>query len=108
MTAALARISVLSLALLCLHACTWVKLDDNAKRIRVMDSAETLGGCTLKGEITAAVKDRILLVKRERAKVADEVEALARNEAVKLGADTIAPASEMRAGERQYNAYQCK
>lgn len=99
-----------TVVLLCagMQACTWVKLDDAAKRIRVMDASDSLSACEDKGEITAAVEDRILSVKRERTKVLDEVEALARNSAVELGADTIAPSSELAGGERRYRAYRCK
>jgi len=90
------------------NGCTWVKLEDSAKRIRVMNSNDNLSSCVDKGEITASVEDRILSIKRERTKVLDEVEALARNSAVELGADTIAPSSELAGGERRYRAYRCK
>ena len=91
-----------------LQGCTWVKLEDAAKRVRVMSASDSLSSCEDKGEITASVEDRILSVKRERTKVLDEVEALARNSAVELGADTIAPSSELAGGERRYRAYRCK
>jgi len=90
------------------NGCTWVKLEDSAKRVRVMSTSDSLSSCEDKGEITASVEDRILSVKRERTKVLDEVEALARNSAVEMGADTIAPISELAGGERRYRAYRCK
>jgi hypothetical protein len=101
---------IFTAALLCvgIQGCTWVKLEDAAKRIRVMDASDSLSSCEDKGEITASVEDRILSIKRERTKVLDEVEALARNSAVELGADTIAPSSELAGGERRYRAYRCK
>jgi Domain of unknown function (DUF4156) len=102
------KIALSMLILLSANACTWVKLEDAAKRVRVMDNTGSLSGCEDKGEITASVEDRILSIKRERTKVLDEVEALARNSAVDLGADTIAPSSELAGGERRYRAYRCK
>lgn len=95
--------------LLCLmSACSFVPLDDNGKRVRVVSSAAETEGCESKGEITASVRDKLAFYKRDRAKVSDEVEALARNEAATVGADTIRALSELSEGGRTFSAFKCK
>lgn len=91
-----------------LGACTWVALEDSGKLIRVVTSADAIQGCENKGEITASVRDKIAFVDRDTAKVNDEVEALARNQAAELGADTIIAVSELDHGSRRFDAYRCK
>ena len=94
----------------CLYAtgCTWVKLEDAGKRIRVASESDQVSACTPKGEIDVSVKDRIAFVRREAAKVSDELETLARNQANTLGADTIFAKGPVVDGRRGYSAYQCK
>jgi hypothetical protein len=96
---------VLSIAL---AGCNWVVLNPEGKRVRVASSSSNVVGCEPKGEITASVRDRIAFMDREPAKVADEVEALARNEAANLGADTILPQGEVVDGGRTYSSFRCK
>jgi hypothetical protein len=91
-----------------LSGCTWVALEPEGKRVRVVSSASNVEGCEAKGEITASVRDRIAFMDREPAKVADEVEALARNEAANLGADTILAQGDLADGARTYASYRCK
>lgn len=91
-----------------LGACTWVALEDSGKLVRVVSSADAIQGCQNKGEITASVRDKIAFVNRDSAKVNDEVEALARNQAAELSADTIIAVSELDNGSRRFDAYRCK
>jgi hypothetical protein len=94
--------------LIALSGCTWVALEDSGKRIRVVSSASEVEGCENKGEITASVRDKVAFVNRDAAKVNDEVEALARNQAAELGADTIRAASELDHGSKRFDAFRCK
>ena len=91
-----------------LGACTWVALEDSGKLVRVVNSSDAVQGCQLKGEITASVRDKIAFVNRDSAKVKDEVEALARNQAAELSADTIIAVGELDHGSRRFDAYRCK
>ena len=88
--------------------CTWVALEDAGKRVRVVTSAAEVDGCESKGEITASVRDKVAFVSRDPAKVNDELEALARNQAAELGADTVRGVSEMSNGSKRFDAYRCK
>ena len=96
------------LAVACLSGCTWVPLEQSGKTIYVVDSAADVANCREQGEITASVRDRIAFYQRQEAKVADEVETLARNQAADLNADTLLVASELDNGERRYKAYRCR
>jgi hypothetical protein len=93
---------------LLIGACSFVPLDDNGKRVRVVSSTAETEGCEAKGEITASVRDKLAFYQRERAKVSDEVEALARNEAANSGADTIRAITELNEGAQTFAAFRCK
>lgn len=88
--------------------CTWVKLDDAASRVRVAYNGN-LGvvPCRALGEIGVSVKDRVGFYQRNDLKVRDELETLARNEAVGLHADTIKALDEPHDGEQRFAAYAC-
>lgn len=101
-----ARVLMLLSSALLLAGCNWVKLSDSGSRIRVIDADEATR-CIKKGEVTASVRDEVGPYSRNRQKVLDEVETLARNDAGGLGANAIAPLGELDAGERRYAAYDC-
>ena len=88
--------------------CTWVALEDSGKRVRVVGSAAEVEGCESKGEITTSVRDKVAFVSRDPAKVNDEIEALARNQAAELGADTVRGVGEMDNGSKRFDAFRCK
>lgn len=97
----------LLLALVWMGGCAWVKLDPNARAVRVANSSENLSSCNYKGEITTTVTNRVGGVERNSIKVADELETLARNEAATMGANTLQPQSGPVAGEQRFKAYSC-
>lgn len=86
--------------------CTWVKLSDSGAQVRVITANEA-STCIKKGEVTASVRDEVGPYSRNRQKVLDEVETLARNDARELGANAITPLSDLDSGERRYAAYDC-
>lgn len=96
-----------SLVLCTLSACTWVKPDPEGARVRVAYDGR-VGGCTKVGEVTVAVRDRVLGIQRNELKVRDELESLARNEAATLGADTITAMREPEEGEQRFAAWRCR
>ena len=103
------KITVVGLLVLAFSTgCTWVALEDSGKRVRVVASAAEVEGCESKGEITASVRDSVAFVSRDPAKVNDELEALARNQAAELGADTVRGVSELSNGSKRFDAFRCK
>ncbi|MEO8672488.1 MAG: DUF4156 domain-containing protein [Tahibacter sp.] len=89
-----------------LNACTWVKLDDAGQRVRVAYNGG-VSACQHVGDISVSVKDRVGPYQRNAIKVRDELESLARNQAVELQADTITPLAEPKDGEQRYSALRC-
>jgi hypothetical protein len=100
--ASLPFIALLSL----LSGCTWVKLDDAGTRVRVAYDGR-VDGCDKAGEITVSVKDRVGFYERNDLKVKDELETLARNQAVSLPADTLVARGAPHGGEQAFDAYRC-
>jgi hypothetical protein len=102
------RLPLLALSLTALVGCTWVKLDDAGSQVRVAYNGNLgVASCRALGEIGVSVKDRVGFYQRNDLKVRDELETLARNEAVGLHADTITPLDEPHDGEQRFAAYAC-
>lgn len=89
-----------------LAGCTWVKLDDAGARVRVAYDGR-VEGCDNAGEVSVSVKDRVGFYDRNALKVKDELETLARNQAISLPADTIVALGAPRNGEQSFAAYRC-
>lgn len=90
-----------------LGGCVWVKMAPGAQQVRVASITADLSACQRRGEIAVSVKDSITFYQRNQLKVRDELETLARNESVGLGADTIQPKSEPVDGEQRWLAFVC-
>jgi hypothetical protein len=100
---------LLTALLLPASGCAWVKLTEAGQRVRVIDHSSSLSaGCVRKGEITASVRRELGPFERNSQKVTDELEALARNEAALISADTVVPTGPVDgSGQRRYVAYDC-
>src|SRR3546814_14112311 len=82
-----------------LSSCTWGHMAPGAKAVRVVESAPA--GCQARGEVEVSVKDSIGFYERNRLRVRDELETLARNEAPGLGGDTVQTSDERSAGDER-------
>lgn len=98
---------VAALVVAVLGGCTWVKMDPGAKRVRVIDSAADVSACARAGEIGVSVQHKVGLYRRGDLKVRDELETLARNEAIGLNADAVQPLGEPANGEQRFAALRC-
>ncbi len=90
-----------------LSSCTWVEPDAAGSSVRVAYN-EDLARCTKRGEVNVSVKDKVWFYDRNELKVRDELESLARNEAARIGADTVMATSEPREGVQDFAAYRCR
>lgn len=91
-----------------LGACSWgIKLDSGGRKVRTAWNQEVGAGCKDMGKITVSVLDHVGPVNRRDLKVRDELEVMARNEAARMGADTIQPAGEPQDGEQSWRAFHC-
>ncbi len=90
-----------------LSACTWVEPDSEGTKVRVAYN-EDLARCTKRGDVNVSVKDRLWFYDRNELKVRDELESLARNEAARIGADTVMAKNDPREGVQDFTAYRCR
>ncbi len=99
---------LLVITVLWLTACAeWVPLETQGQGVSVA-TAEKVQDCEYRGRTIVSVADRVAGVERDPARVAAELERLARNHAPKIGGDTIVPEGPVRDGERAYKVYRCR
>lgn len=102
------RIALVASLVALLPACTWVKIEPEAKQIRVVDISADMGRCgSMLSEISVSVRDRVGFVDRSAIKVRDELETLARNQAAGGEGDTLKPLSEPSNGEQRFGTWRC-
>jgi hypothetical protein len=88
-------------------ACTWVEPDANGRNVRVVYDGTLEGACRALGTVTVSVKHEVAGIERNRLKVQDELESLARNEAATMGGDSVQALGEPSGGEQRYGVYRC-
>lgn len=101
------QLLVCALVVASLGGCTFVKMAEGAKQVRVAGATEVLASCEKRGEVSVSVKNSLGPYERNELKVRDELETLARNEAPGLQADTVQPKGEPMDGEQRFLAYRC-
>jgi hypothetical protein len=103
-----ARVVATVACLLLASACSWVDLEPEAQAVGVRSTEAEVADCTKRGEINAQTTSSVGFISRNDTKVAVELERLARNRAVALGANTVVPTGPVTAeGTRAYAAYLC-
>ncbi|MFN7783030.1 MAG: DUF4156 domain-containing protein [Lysobacterales bacterium] len=102
------RVALLASLVALLPACTWVKIEPEAKEIRVVDINADMSRCgSMLSEISVSVRDRVGFVDRNAIKVRDELETLARNQAAGGQGDTLKPLAEPLNGEQTFGTWRC-
>lgn len=87
--------------------CTWVPMQAGAASVRVIAAGAAPAGCTKLGEIEVEVTDNVAFYARNPLRVREELETMARNEAVGLGADTVQPLADPRDGRQRFTGWRC-
>ncbi|MEO7477909.1 MAG: DUF4156 domain-containing protein [Lysobacteraceae bacterium] len=98
----------LALALFAVGGCAWVKMEPGAAQVRVLRIGDDVSACKRLGEVATSVRSSVGPYQRDRLNVRDELETLARNEALTLHADSVRPEAEPAAGRQRWFAYRCK
>jgi hypothetical protein len=99
-------LGVLSSALVV--GCTWVPLKPEAEAVRVAASADAVLGCKQIGQIKAHTKSSVGIFDRSDDTIRTELESLARNDAVGMGANAVlAEGPPNMDGEQKFMAYRC-
>lgn len=89
-----------------LAGCTWVKLTPEGEKVRVLSSTE-VNTCKKLGKTVVSVRAVVAGIKRDKDKVKEELETLARNHAIDLEGDTVVPASSIENGQQTFWIYRC-
>ena len=102
------RVFILSISTTVLLAgCDWVRMDNGAEHVRVLPIGPSVAGCSRIGEIEVSVKASVGPYARNSVSVRDELETLARNEALTLHADAVQPLVEPAGGRQRWQALRC-
>lgn len=89
-----------------LTGCTWVNENASGRKV-VITVIDDVKNCTKVGNINANVKHKLGFIPRNNDKVTRELQVLARNEAVRLGANAIVADSAPIEGKQSYQAFTC-
>ena len=90
-----------------LYGCAWVQMQPGAAQVRVYPLGQSMAACRSLGELATSIIAQVGPYERNRLSVRDELETLARNEALSLHADSIQPLAEQTNGRQQWRAYRC-
>lgn len=95
------------LVLATVAGCTWVPMQTGASAVRVVPAGAAPAGCTKLGEIEVEVTDRVAFYERNPLRVREELETMARNEALGLGADTVQASGDPADGRQRFAGWRC-
>jgi len=86
--------------------CTWVN-ENKAGRSIDITVIDQVKNCKKVGSIKASVKHKVGFVPRNNDKITRELQVLAKNEAVKIGANAIVANHAPTNGKQSYQAFAC-
>jgi len=86
-------------------ACSFVDTIPGANQVILSND---LSSCKKVGQTTVKVLDEILWIDRSEQAIAEELQMLAQNSAVKMAANAIWPVSDIKDGSRTYHILRCK
>ncbi len=96
-----------SILVTAIAGCSWVSLSPGGERVRLM-KPEEVTVCQKLGRTTATTSTTVLgFIGRGYPTVAEEVQYLGRNEAAKMGGDSIAPEGGIEGGRQVFGVYRC-
>lgn len=94
-------------SVLTVFGCQWVKPTDGGDNVSLVKMAHVVN-CEKLGSTTSTVKDSIGFIDRKERKVVDELVTLAKNDAAKMGGDTIVAKKAISEGSQEFNVYRCQ
>jgi hypothetical protein len=101
------EVTISACTLLLAAACAWVPLDPGAEAVAVR-SLDEVATCERLGKTSTRTLDHIGPVGRRESKIEEELAHLARNEAVRMGGNVVAPLEPTVVdGERRFGIYRC-
>jgi hypothetical protein len=96
----------LSLAIICLPACTWVEPTKESSEVTLV-KAFNVKACKKLGTTTATVKQKVGIITRGEETVLEELTTLAKNRAATMGGDSIVAKEPAVDGVMSFDIYKC-
>lgn len=91
-----------------LSACSWVQVSEEGKDVSVVKSYN-VEGCKKLGQTVTQVRHTSLPgVERDKEKMIKELTVLAKNQAAKMGGDSIVSKDDFNKGAMTFDIYKCK
>jgi len=86
--------------------CTWVQLSAEGENVSLA-GVDRIGNCERIGRATSKTLGSIVTVERGGGRLQEELLTLARNEAGRMGGNTVVPESLIDNGEQDFGVYNC-
>lgn len=101
------KLFALSILSLSLAACSWVEPLPGAHSVTVVKSLEK-NQCTKLGTTNTNALDAVGIYQRDEDAIIKDLLMLAKNEAVRMGGDTIIAETSLEKGRMRFGIYRCK
>lgn len=89
-----------------MSACTWVQLSPEAANV-YLRTASQVSECDRVGTANVNALSQIGFIDRSAARLQDELVDLAKNEAARLGGDSVVPESTIDEGKQTFGVFLC-
>lgn len=99
------KLTTIATALL-MCGCSWVSPEPGAGTVAV-STTEQLSHCQRLGSASAKSLNKVGFISRDGDKLQSELKMLARNEALGMGGNAIAPESAIVRGQQKFGVYRC-
>lgn len=105
----MSRLAITAVVTLVLGGCTWVELTDAGRDVRVVETKAEAASedCERIGRISATTRERVMGMKRPDDTLREELAALARNEAARIGGNTIVALEAPSEGRQPFAVWRC-
>ena len=94
-------------AVLSAAACSWVRPTTPSHEVLLL-TEDRVSDCQKLGSTTVKTLSKVVVVSRSDDKMHNELVTLAKNEAVVMGGDTVAPLSPADGGQQVFGVYDCR
>lgn len=86
--------------------CAWVSIEPGAEKVGIL-TEDAARGCKRLGKTTANTTASVGFIPRSESRVREELRSIARNAAVRMGGDAVAPLGPIEEGVQEFGIYRC-
>lgn len=96
-----------ALAVVGLAGCAWVEPIEGSEQVALVKAANVTG-CQKLGHTTSYVKNEVAGLTRNQDTVTQELVTLGKNQAAKMGGDTLVQVDPLKDGKVGFDIYRCR